>query len=199
MDNRFALRVFRAAALAALAAVVLATRVFVDVDLVRVPVVFTPTAATSGVVRAKLTGPSRANALQAPFAVTLRIVGASSGAGSYSIVVDGARICTHDVDGGRPRRVDCPVVTGWNPAGDHEVVVQGPASAWTIDSLELSTHHGRNAAPNEFLIVPAGSDHYRHPAAAWVIATWLLLTAAIAFLPQAPAMPRPVAFAYRFV
>lgn len=176
----------------------LLTRVFVDAELVRVSVPTTP-AVTAGVVRAKRNAPSRANALRAPFAVTLRITGASSGVGSYSVAVDGTPICTREVAGGRSRRVDCVVVTGWNPAGDHEVVVQGPPSAWTLDSVELSTHHGRNGEPNAFLILPAASDHYEHPSAAWVLATWLLLTIAIAFLPAPPAMPRPIAIAYRVV
>src|SRR5215467_2368482 len=199
MKSRFVFRVCRAAALATLAAVVLITRVFIDVDLVRVPVISTSRPAASGVVRATATGPSRANALQTPFAVTLRISGASSEVGFYSVVVDGERICTRDVAGDRSRRVDCAVVTGWHPSGDHEIVVQGPASAWTIDSLELSTHHGRNGAPHEFLILPAGSDHYLHAAPIGVVAMWLLLTMAIAFLPAPPAMPRPIAIAYWLV
>jgi len=199
MKSRFVFRVCRAAALATLAAVVLITRVFVDVDLVRVPVISTSRPAASGVVRSTATGQSRANALQTPFAVTLRISRASSEVGSYSVVVDGERICTRDVAGDRSRRVDCAVVTGWHSAGDHEIVVQGPASAWTIDSLELSTHHGRNGTPYEFLILPGGSDHYLHPAPIGVVAMWLLLTMAIAFLPEPPAMPRSVAIAYRLV
>ena len=196
MDSRFVSRICRAAALAILAAGVLVTRVFVDVDRVRVPVISTSRPAASGVVRATAAAPSRANALQTPFAMTLRITGTSSDVGSYSVFVDGERICTRQVAGDRSRRVDCAVVTGWHPAGDHEIVVQGPASVWTIDSLELSTHHGSNKAPHEFLILPAGSDHYLHPAAGWVVATWLLLTMAIAFLPAAPAMPRSVAIVY---
>lgn len=197
MHSRRPVRVLLSAIVAGLAALVLASRVFVDVNLVRVPVLAAPATAKGGVVRAKPAERSRANELLAPFAVTARIT--SSAAGSFTIAVDGVTACTHDVAAGKSRRVDCAVTSGWNPPADHEVVVQGPSGSWTIDSLELSTHHGRNGEPNAFLILPAGSDHYLHPSVMWVIGTWVLLFAAFALFPRPPSMPPWVAIPYRLV
>jgi len=181
--------ILRAAALAGLLALVLATRVYVDVDLVRVPLLAAPARAAGASVRGNTARRPRANELRTPFAVTARIRSASAGTESFSIAVDGMPICTRDLAGGSSRRVDCAIVSNWDPALDHDVVVRGPPSDWTVDSLELSTHHGRNKAPMAFVVLPAGSDHYLRPAAAWVIVTWLLLTALMTFVPL-PAMPR---------
>jgi hypothetical protein len=182
-------RVLRAAAAAGLLSLVLATRVYVDVDLVRVTLVAAPVRATNASVSGNTARRPRAHELQTPFAVTARIRSAFAGTESFSIAVDGMPICTRDLAGGSSRRVDCAVVSNWDPALDHDVVVRGPPSDWTLDSLELSTHHGRNKAPMAFIVLPAGSGQYRRPAPAWVIVTFLLLTALMTFAVW-PSMPR---------
>ena len=184
-----------AVVLAGLAALVLATRVYVDADLVRVGLVTAPTAASAGIVRAESDGTSLAGKLKAPFAVTLRL--SSTSPGSFSIAADGSTICARDVGAGSARRVDCVVSASWDPPATHHIDVRGPASTWSVDSLELSTHYGSNHEPNAFLILPAGSDHYDHPALVWVIETFVLLALAIIFLPGAPRMSRALTIAWR--
>jgi len=191
-------RVARAGVVAAVLAIVLSTPVFVSVDLVRVALITAPARPAAGLVRGSAAGRPGADALHPPFAVTARITSGVPDTRSFSIVVDRVPICTRDLAAGRARRVDCQVVAGWNPAIDHEVVVAGPPADWTVDSLELSTHHGRNAGLNAFVVLPAGSDQYVRPGAAWVIVVWLLLTALMTFVPPA-AMPRWLRIGHRIL
>src|SRR5262249_28374169 len=62
--------------------------------------------------------------------------------------------------------------------------------AWTLNYLELATHHGRTGDLHYVVVLPASSNHYVRPALGWVFGTWALLVAALMFLPAAPPPPR---------
>src|SRR6185503_14332027 len=132
MQNRTGYRMVRAIVLAGIAALLLATHVFVAIDRVRVNVLEAPTSATAGVVRANTGGFPAANELRPPFALIARINGQSAETGSFTISIDGAPVCKRDVVGGGSRRVDCAVAVPWNPGSEHEVAFQGPATPWTL-------------------------------------------------------------------
>jgi hypothetical protein len=199
MQNPTSYRILRATVLAGLAALTMATHVFVAIDRIRVKVVEAPTAATAAVVRATTVRSPAANELRSPFALIARINSQSAERNSFSISVDGASVCKRDVAGGGSRRVDCAVAGPWNPRGEHEVAIQGPATPWTLEYLELATHHGNTDGAHYLVVLPAASDHYARPAFGWVIATFLLLTAAILLLPAAPPLPGWVRVLYRVV
>ena len=199
MQNPTSYRILRATVLAGLAALTLATHVFVAIDRIRVKVVELPTAATAGVVRATTARSPAANELRSPFALIARINSQSAETSSFSISVDGAPVCKRDVAGGGSRRVDCAVAVPWNPRGEHEVAIQGPATPWTLEYLELATHHGNTDGAHYLVVLPASSDHYVRPALGWVIATWLILVAAILFLPAPPPLPRWIRVLYAVV
>jgi hypothetical protein len=192
-------RILRAAVLAGLAAVVLFTHVFVDIDRVRVKALPAPTTATAGSVRATTAGFAEANQLRPPFALIARINSPATGTSRFSIAVDGAPVCERDVAGGGPRRVDCAVAGAWNPAIDHEVSIQGPSTAWTLEYLELATHHGNTDGAHYLMVLPAASSHYVRPALGWVIGGWLMLMAAVLLLPAPPSMPRWIRLLYGVV
>ena len=199
MQNRTSYRILRALALAGLAALTLSTHVFVAADRVRVKVLEAPTRATAGLVRATTAGFPQVNALRPPFALIARINFHSAGTGPFSIAVDGAPVCERYVAGGGSRRVDCVVAGRWNPTIEHEVAIQGPPTAWTLDYLELATHHGNTDGVHFMLVLPAASGHYVRPALGWVIATWLMLTAAILLLPAPPPLPHWIGLVYGVV
>jgi hypothetical protein len=185
--------------LAGLAALTLSTHVFVAADRIRMKVLQTPTPAIVGLVRVTTAGFPEVNGLRPPFALVARIDFHSAGTGPFSIAVDGSQVCERYVTGGGSRRVDCAVAGEWNPAIEHEVAIHGPPTAWTLDYLELATHHGSTDGVHSLLILPASSGQYVRPAPGWVIATWLVLTAAILLLPAPRPLPRWIRPLYRVV
>jgi hypothetical protein len=190
MQQRISYRLLRATVLATLATLLFATHVFVSIDRVRVKVLQAPARSDAGVVRATTARLPRARELWPPFALIARISNASRGTGAFDIAVDGAPVCTRDVASGGSQRVDCAVLGHWNDTGDHDVTIKGPPGAWTLDYLNLATHHGNTSGLHYVVVLPRGSDRYERPALAWVIAAWLALVSAITFLPVPPTMPR---------
>jgi hypothetical protein len=70
------------------------------------------------------------------------------------------------------------------------VAIQGPPTAWTLEYLELATHHGSTDGAHYLMVLPASSGRYVRPGVGWVIATWLMLLAAILLLPAPCPVPR---------
>ena len=196
MQNLTRYRVVRATVLAGLAALTLSTHVFVAIDRVRVKLLQAPTPATAAVVRATTAGFPEVNGLRPPFALIARINSVSAGTSPFSIAVDGAPVCERSVSGGSSRRVDCAVAGEWNSTTEHAVVIQGPPTGWTLEYLELATHHGNTDGAHYLVVLPASSDHYVRPGLGWVIATWLMLLAAVLLLPAPPPLPRSIRLLY---
>jgi hypothetical protein len=176
--------------LASLLALLLQTHVFVAIDRVRVLVIQAPAAAVGGRVRATTADHPDVNALRPPFALIARINHASASTARFSIEVDGSTVCEREVAGGGARRVDCAVDRKWDPTVVHDVTIQGPSTAWTLDYLELATHHGNTDGAHTLMILPAASGRYLSPGAGWVIAAWLALFAAMLFPIGPRALPR---------
>jgi len=192
-------QILRASVLAGLAALTLSTHVFVAVDRVRVKVLQRPIAATVGLVRATTAAYPQVNVLRPPFALIARINSASAGTSRFSITVDGSPVCERDVAGGGSRRVDCAVVGAWNPTIEHDVAIQGPPTAWTLEYLELATHHGNTGGAHYLMVLPASSGRYVRPGAGWVAAAWLMLLAALLLLPAPRPLPRWIERLHRLV
>jgi 4-amino-4-deoxy-L-arabinose transferase-like glycosyltransferase len=171
-------RILRALALATLAALVFHTHVFVAFRPIRAKVVQTPTAATAGVVRVTTAGFPKLKDLRPPFALIARINAPSAGNHRFQVAFDGSPACERVVVGGRARRVDCAVTAGGGTAADREVVVSGPSGTWTLEYLELATHHGNSNGAHTVLVLPASSTNYEAPAFGWA----LVLFAAVAGL-----------------
>jgi hypothetical protein len=114
--------------------------------------------------------------LRVPFALIARIKSLSTGSDRFLITIDGVRVCEPQVVGGASRRVDCAVTAAWNPTIDHEIAIQGPSESWTLEYLELATHHGNTSGAFFLVILPGSSEHFRRPTAGWIAATWVLLT-----------------------
>jgi len=192
-------RIFRASVLASLAALMLSTHVFVSVDRVRAKVIQAPTPASAGRVQATTAGIPEVKALRPPFALIARINSATAGTAPFSITVDGSLVCERDVAGGGPRRVDCAVDREWSPAIVHDVTIQGPPTEWTLDYLELATHHGNTGGAHYVMVLPASSSRYVRPGAGWVAAAWLMLLAAMLLLPAPRPLPRWIQRLHRLV
>ncbi|HVH26523.1 MAG TPA: hypothetical protein VM818_07190 [Vicinamibacterales bacterium] len=191
-------RLLRAVIVAGLAALLLSTHVFVAVDLLRVKIVEAPQRATAGVVSVTTTDFPQVNALSPPFALIARINHQSAETGRFVITADGAAVCERRVAGGRSRRIDCPLTTMWNPAAEHLVTITGPSTDWTLDYLELATHHGNTSGAHYLIILPWASGRYARPAPVWIAATWLVLS--LVLLTPAPQLqPRWIRIVYRAI
>ena len=149
-------RVIWATVLTALAALMLSTHVFVSLDRVRAKVLETPTPPTAGRVRVTTAGFPQVSELRPPFALIARIKSGAGGVSAFTIAVDGQPVCEPSVVGGGTRRVDCAVSGVWTPTAEHEVVVQSVTSTeWTLEYLELATHHGNTDGVDYLVILPA--------------------------------------------
>lgn len=199
MQNRMVRRVLLPIAVAGLASLTVYSNVFVAIDRVRMRLLQAPTAANAGVVRATTAGSPQSNELSPPFALIARLNSPSAETTPFSILVDGVSVCRPEVPGGASRRVDCAVSGPWDRAIVHDVTVRGPTADWTLESLELATHHGNTDGAHYLVILPAASENYLHPAFGWVIATFLMLAAAMLFLPAADPLPRWARYLYRLV
>jgi hypothetical protein len=193
-------RALRATALAPLAALVMSTAVFTGANLVRVKVVQVASPSNRGSILVNTAGFPEANLLRPPFALIARIRNGSTGTSRFSIVVDGAPVCERSISGGGARRVDCAVTGTWNQTIDHRLSIEGPANGWTLDYLELATHHGSTGSgANSLLVLPAAADHYSRPRPGWIGVTCAIILVAILILPEPEPLPRIVLHAYRVV
>ena len=172
-----------AGSLGGLCCLVLALRVFVAMDPVRIRVVTDPKTSDAGAVRV-VVDDERLARLDAATAVIARV---RHGAGSQtiSIQVDGQHVCDRNLSGGRARRIDCSWTRGGVVRAPIEVLVRGPQSTWTLEYLELATHHGNGSGLLNFIVLPAGSARAVPPHLAWALVSWAGLSAV--FLLPAPA------------
>jgi hypothetical protein len=178
----------RPALTAAALCVVLAMRVFVGFTPVRLKVVETAIPAVAGSVHIDARGLPRIERLVAPFAVIARIRTETAASDLFTIRVDGRTVCTSPVASGAARRIDCAMSSGWQPDARHSIDITGPSSAWTLDYLELATHHGATRA-FDLLFVPAAFARYTSPHVAWIVLAALAIVMILAGAPRLE-MPR---------
>jgi hypothetical protein len=184
----------RAAVLSGLAALVFATGVFVASDRVRVKVIVTPAPASAEQVRLTTAGSSEVNELRPPFALIARIKPGSAETASYAITVDGAPVCTREVTGGDASRIDCRVAGAWNPTIEHSIAIDGPQTPWTLEYLEMASHHGNTDGAHTLLFVPRGSRHITLPHWSVILAVWLIVF--LLLLVPTPPLPRAFRVVY---
>ena len=201
-------------------AFVFATSVFVDFEAIRIRLVREPMAVPVTVARIAVVD-ERAASLRTPFAAIARIRNEASEPGHFTIRIGAQTICTTAVAARSTRRIDC-VVSAWNPAADREIVLgNSSGTAWTIDDLELATHHGRSTGLLHALVTPSGASYFRRPWPGWALLIWVMLTlllvhppprianlplrvghrivSAIAMVPFAAALLAPMLSPYRVV
>ena len=136
-----------------------ATRVFVDIDAVRIRVLRQPTPATDGRVELQAED-DRFSSLPAPLALIVRVRNLSPVARELTFYVDGKRVCAATIPPNAGRRIDCGIVRDWTVQVSHVVSVRGPPAPWTVEYLELATHHGHTTGFLQGFVLPAGSQSF---------------------------------------
>ena len=172
-------RLVEAALLAGLAALTLATCVFFAFDAIRIRVVREPMPANAGVVRVT-TSDVRAGRFPPVVALIARIRNDSDASQRFSIEAGDQTICDAEVGARTARRLDCAVETAATAVSGPSIVIESASrTQWTLEYLELATHHGRSTGALHALIVPAGSTAYGRPHPATVLMAWIAITGAL--------------------
>lgn len=108
------------------------------------------------------------NRLTTVFALIARVSNPAGGPASFRISLDGRLACEESVAGRAASRIDCHVAV---PASAI-VTIEGPAT-FSVDYLELATHHGSTVWPHRIYVTPARTELPRHhpavPATAWTL------------------------------
>ncbi len=187
MTRPSALRVVVALLLATAFSALFATGVFVDLNGARVRARDLPASPQGGTVRVTAGG-GRSRELIGSLAVIVHVQNGSSRPQHFAIAVDGEQACQAEIAANRTRRIDCATRSTVS-AESHDVTVTGPPGDWTLEYVELATHHGRSSGVLTAFILPRESTHYERPAIGWTIPVWLGLT----FLFAIPFTPWPSA------
>jgi hypothetical protein len=166
----------RAALLSGALCVVLATRVAVSFEPWRLKIVQTPVVPISGNVTVDAISTPGSADLEPPLAIIARIRNDSRTSERVDIQIDGALVCRPTVPGVASRRVDCTLSNRWAGTGHHTVIVASSIPAWTLESLEVATHHGATRS-HDLVILPALSHRYGRANYIWIGLAWLVLTA----------------------
>jgi hypothetical protein len=188
-----------ASLLATLLALVIATRGFDQFNGVRSKVVTTTKPAVGGAVDLLVDNRGKAQTLRPPFALIARISNDTADTASFSIDVDGRGACEPQVaPHTKASRVDCAVTGVWDIGRSHEIVIRSAAANWSLEYLELATHHGNTNGVHAIFVVPAGSRSFSRPSVAVIVSSWLFMIG-LFLLPFPDRMPRAVLMCYWLV
>jgi hypothetical protein len=160
-----------------------AARVFWTFDAARIKMLRGPLAAVGGSVEVPAQD-DEFNLLAAPAALIARVRNQSDAVQSFAFQVDGAPSCTVKVPAMTERRIDCSARAGWVVQSRHIVKIRGAPVPWTLEYLELASHHGHSTDPLRAIVLPAGSQQFRRPPALLLASLWLGLVLLFRITPE---------------
>ena len=177
-------RILLTATLAAACAAFIGTSAYRNFSGLRIRAVKEPVAAGNDGVKIPL-GPNKLRGLNAPFALIANIRNEQTSPASVAIQIDDRDVCAPIVPAGRSVRVDCQFIGSWDPAADHLIALRSHGTAWGVDALEISTHHGSNASIVRSYVLPAASKQYQPPGVIACAVIWLILMTLLLLPPVA--------------
>jgi hypothetical protein len=155
----------------------LLSRGFHDLDRRRAKLVEVATPAVAGSVLVTRSDLGDLASLDQPLALILRTRNEAPAQQRFTVTADGAHICTYVVAARRTERTDC-VVRLAGRALPHTFQVTAAEGSWTLDYLEVATHHGNSSGPIYLVILPRGSTLGSRPSVLFVIALALAVLSA---------------------
>jgi len=176
-------RLLMALAVASAGCAFFATRVFVGFEPLRVKALQQPKSSANDRVEVVVTD-DKLVTLRTPFALIARIRSDATETQEFVVGVDGSNVCTAAARGRTAHRVDCAVVQGWSARADHVVSISGRAP-WTLEYLELATHHGNSTGLLTAFVLPGGSRQFERPRAVHLVLAWLAMIVLLALRPRA--------------
>lgn len=141
-------------------------------------------------------GDARAAALDTPVVVIAVLHNTGTSPEVFTIHADGQPVCDVQVPAGATARADCVISSGWTTGPAHTLSVTGATSSWSLDFLEIATHHGSSSRLVSFLVLPDVTSAWQRPGSAAGVTVGILLWVLLAFVP-APVWPPRVAWVYR--
>src|SRR5579864_1588512 len=188
-------RYFVALLLASTLALVIATRGFDQFHGARTKVVTTTMPAVGGAVAVSVANRDAVQALRVPFALIARLKNDTADTAAFSVDVDGQRDCQPHVAPHVTSWVYCAVTGAWESGHWHGIVIRSAASIWSLEYLELATHHGNTNGVQAIFVVPPGSRSFSRPSVPVIVGTWLFMVG-LFLLPFPDRMPRTAVVCY---
>ena len=160
-----------------------ASRVFWTFDAARIKMLRGPIAAVDGSVEVPAQD-DEFKLLAAPAALIARVRNQSDAVQSFAFQVDGAPSCTVKVPAMTERRIDCSARAGFAVQSRHIVKIRGAPVPWTLEYLELASHHGHTTDLLRAIVLPAGSQQFRSPPALLLALPWIGLVLLLRITPE---------------
>lgn len=171
-------------ALVSLCAPLLAGRTFTSIERLRVKLVEQPIASGNGpmeIATDRLEPFARSGSAAA---LILRIAN-HGGGGRFSVAVDGVPACEQVVAEGSTRRIDCRITRWPSDPRNTTLSIAGPGSNWSLDYLEVATHHGNTTGMIVSFVLPAGAHRMESVGRAAAIAIcFAIVLGALAISPS---------------
>src|SRR5262245_40793999 len=169
------------ALVAAILAWLIAPHTYAEFRSVRQKVVRTPVAASGGQLLVPVPQEPSLGELRTPFAAISRIRNDGTSPLIVQVVVDGRSICDADIAPGRSKRVDCAVRDSWSGAESHTILFSSGSASFTVEYLELATHHGAlSPGPGDAILVPVDSRAFERSSVWHFLEVFVLLMLAMA-------------------
>lgn len=191
-------RMATAAAIAVALCAVLAMRVFTEFDALRVKLVKLPVPAADGTVGIDASHDVRTALLNAPVALIAVLNNTLPVEQAFAIAVDDQPVCSVLVAARSSKRLDCVVSIGWVRGPVHSIVITGAGREWSLDFLEIATHHGSSSRLLSFLVLPSVYTEFHRPG--WIavgltgVGLWILF-----LIQPTGAWPRRVRIAHQVI
>ena len=166
---------------AALLCTVLATRVFLGFDGVRAKLVKASTTPVfsqlrpGGLINIETSFDQRVAWLEVPVAVIASIANGGKTPQTVSIHADGKPLCEAIVEPGAQKRMDCAVMGEWKRGAAHTIEVRGSSNDWTLEYLELASHHGSSTRALHLVVLPNVSNRFVHPGPVFIGLGWIAI------------------------
>jgi hypothetical protein len=149
--------------------------IFVAFSSIRVKAVQQSIRSEQGVLQLALSDSPELRRVSPPFALIARIT--TQPDATFAFIIDDAEQCERHVARGGSHRIDCALEHRIVARPMHTLRIVGPTALWTLDSLELATHHGNTTGLMNAFVLPASSTSYTRPSAAFVTLVSLVVFA----------------------
>lgn len=174
-------RMWVGAVVAAILTWLLAPHTYAEFTSIRQKVVRAPVAASGGQLLVPVPEEPSLGELRTPFAVISRVRNDGTSPLTVQVAADNREICAAEIAPGRSQRIDCAVRDSWSTSANHSLLFSSASPAFTVEYLELATHHGAlSPGPGDLILVPVKSPAFERSSVWHLLEAFALLMISIA-------------------